>query len=127
MPALRGLYRNRAWIALARFREEAAIGRLASRLTTVQTFYVDDTFRLRRFDFHDIGVEAAAYYIDPVDVDGITSYSLLRIVADTTPNPLFSRLPTCSSRSRISNISRTENLVAEVRFALPVIPGVDAQ
>ncbi|MBJ9679011.1 hypothetical protein [Burkholderia gladioli] len=58
--------------------------------STVQTFYFDDTFRLRRFDFHDIGSEAAAYYFDPVTVEGITSYSLLRIVADTSPTPLFS-------------------------------------
>ncbi|WP_233838510.1 hypothetical protein [Paraburkholderia sp. ZP32-5] len=58
--------------------------------STVQTFYFDDTFRLRRFDFHDIGSEAAAYYFDPVTVDGITSYSLLRIVGDTVPDPLFS-------------------------------------
>jgi hypothetical protein len=56
----------------------------------VQTFYFDNTFLLRRFNFHDIGGDAAAYYFDPVTVDGITSYSLLRIVADTTPTPLFS-------------------------------------
>jgi len=58
--------------------------------STVQTFYFDDTFRLRRFDFFDIGGNAAAYYFDPVTVDGITSYTLLRIVADTAPDPLFS-------------------------------------
>lgn len=58
--------------------------------STVQTFYFDETFLLRRFNFHDIGSDAAAYYFDPVAVDGVTSYSLLRIVADTAPNPLFS-------------------------------------
>jgi hypothetical protein len=58
--------------------------------STVQTFYFDSNFLLRRFNFHDIGGDAAAYYFDPVKVDGITSYSLLRIVADTAANPLFS-------------------------------------
>lgn len=58
--------------------------------STVQTFYFDTTFLLRRFDFHDIGLEAAVYYFDPFAVDGITSYSLLRIVEDNASNPLFS-------------------------------------
>jgi hypothetical protein len=54
-----------------------------------QTFYFDEKFMLRRFDFQAIGL-ASEYCFDPVTVDGLIFYTLRRIVSQNTPNPLFS-------------------------------------
>src|SRR5258708_14377639 len=54
-----------------------------------QTFYFDDDFMLRRFDFKAVG-NGAHYCFDPVSFDGLIFPTLRRIIAQEGINSLFS-------------------------------------
>jgi hypothetical protein len=51
-----------------------------------QTFYFDDSFMLRRFDWAGPSTQ---YLFDPVTVGGLVFYKLRRVVPQKAPNPLF--------------------------------------
>jgi hypothetical protein len=71
-----------------------------------QTFYFDDAFMLRRFDFQGLG-PAAQYCFDPITIDGLVFYKLRRIVSEKTPNPLFTAPTTVLIEAANIRLSRS--------------------